>query len=116
MAVANVDNLHQLYGLLFLGGLGIGGIVVPASIMTTIICPDVSLLPLPHIFYYSSVPFSGCLIALLSFTRSVTTVNPASRFTGPHRHCRGPHTLHSCHRRLRRLHGLLQRLCQQICP
>ncbi|KIW12458.1 hypothetical protein PV08_09735 [Exophiala spinifera] len=33
-------NLHTLWGLLVLGGLGIGGIVVPASIMTTIICPD----------------------------------------------------------------------------
>jgi hypothetical protein len=29
-----------LWGLLVLASLGIGGIVVPASIMTTIICPD----------------------------------------------------------------------------
>jgi hypothetical protein len=35
-----VDNLNQLWGLLVLAGLGIGGIVVPASIITTIICPD----------------------------------------------------------------------------
>ncbi|KAL9107004.1 MAG: hypothetical protein Q9227_008040 [Pyrenula ochraceoflavens] len=40
LAVARVDNLHKLWGLLVLAGLGIGGIVVPASIMTTIICPD----------------------------------------------------------------------------
>lgn len=40
MAIANVHNLHQLWGILILAGLGIGGIVVPASIMTTIICPD----------------------------------------------------------------------------
>lgn len=40
LAVARVDNLHTLWGLLVLAGLGIGGIVVPASIMTTIICPD----------------------------------------------------------------------------
>jgi len=40
IAVARVDNLHTLWGLLVLAGLGIGGIVVPASIMTTIICPD----------------------------------------------------------------------------
>ncbi|MCJ1259289.1 hypothetical protein MMC24_007125 [Lignoscripta atroalba] len=40
LAVARVDNLHQLWGLLVLAGLGIGGIVVPASIITTIICPD----------------------------------------------------------------------------
>lgn len=40
LAVARIDNLYQLYGLLILAGLGIGGIVVPASIITTIICPD----------------------------------------------------------------------------
>lgn len=33
-------NLPTLWGLLVLAGLGIGGIVVPASIITTIICPD----------------------------------------------------------------------------
>ena len=41
MAVARQDNLYQLWGILVLAGLGIGGIVVPASIITTIICPDV---------------------------------------------------------------------------
>ena len=45
LAIARVDNLNQLWGLLVLAGLGIGGIVVPASIITTIICPDVSLPP-----------------------------------------------------------------------
>ena len=43
LAVARVDNLNQLWGLLILAGLGIGGIVVPASIicestMTTFRC------------------------------------------------------------------------------
>lgn len=42
MAVADTHNLNKLYGLLLLAALGIGGIVIPASIMTTIICPDVS--------------------------------------------------------------------------
>lgn len=32
--------MNVAWGLLVLGGLGIGGIVVPASIITTIICPD----------------------------------------------------------------------------
>ena len=32
--------MDKLWGLLILGGLGIGGIVVPASVITTIICPD----------------------------------------------------------------------------
>ncbi|PLB49212.1 putative MFS drug efflux pump [Aspergillus steynii IBT 23096] len=40
MAVGRIDNLYQLWGILTVAGLGIGGIVVPASIMTTIICPD----------------------------------------------------------------------------
>lgn len=42
LSIGRVDNLYQLWGLLVLAGLGIGGIVVPASIITTIICPDVS--------------------------------------------------------------------------
>ncbi|WPG97594.1 MFS general substrate transporter [Acrodontium crateriforme] len=40
LSIARVDNLYQIWGLLVLAGLGIGGIVVPASIITTIICPD----------------------------------------------------------------------------
>jgi len=40
LACATPYNMHTLWGLLVLAGLGIGGIVVPASIITTIICPD----------------------------------------------------------------------------
>ncbi|GLI80080.1 hypothetical protein PoHVEF18_008430 [Penicillium ochrochloron] len=40
LAIGRVDNMYQLWGILILAGLGIGGIVVPASIITTIICPD----------------------------------------------------------------------------
>ncbi|KAK4548278.1 hypothetical protein LTR36_010148 [Oleoguttula mirabilis] len=40
LSIGRVDNLYQLWGLLVLAGVGIGGIVVPASIITTIICPD----------------------------------------------------------------------------
>ncbi|RKL39897.1 hypothetical protein BFJ72_g6626 [Fusarium proliferatum] len=40
MSVARPDNMSTLWGILVLAGLGIGGIVVPASIITTIICPD----------------------------------------------------------------------------
>lgn len=43
MSIADVDNLYQLWGILIVAALGIGGIVVPASIITTIICPDVRL-------------------------------------------------------------------------
>ncbi|OCK84723.1 MFS multidrug transporter-like protein [Lepidopterella palustris CBS 459.81] len=40
IAVGTADNLYRLWGILIVASLGIGGIVVPASIMTTIICPD----------------------------------------------------------------------------
>ncbi len=40
IASARLDNLNAVYGILVVAGLGIGGIVVPASIITTIICPD----------------------------------------------------------------------------
>ena len=40
LACATRDNMNTLWFLLILGGLGTGGIVVPASIITTIICPD----------------------------------------------------------------------------
>ncbi len=41
LASLRADTLYRAWGLLVLAGLGIGGIVVPASIITTIICPDV---------------------------------------------------------------------------
>jgi hypothetical protein len=40
LAAARLNNLNAVYGILVVAGLGIGGIVVPASIITTIICPD----------------------------------------------------------------------------
>lgn len=40
MAAARQDNINAIYGILVVAGLGIGGIVVPASIITTIVCPD----------------------------------------------------------------------------
>lgn len=40
MAIGRVDNMYQLWGILVLAGLGIGGIVVPASVITMIVCPD----------------------------------------------------------------------------
>lgn len=43
MSIGRLDNMYQLWGILVVAGLGVGGIVVPASIITTIICPDVSL-------------------------------------------------------------------------
>lgn len=38
LSIARVDNLHKLWGILIVAGLGIGGIVVPASIITSKSC------------------------------------------------------------------------------
>ena len=40
LASLHADTLYRAWGLLVLAGLGIGGIVVPASVITMIICPD----------------------------------------------------------------------------
>ncbi|KAM7208910.1 Major facilitator superfamily domain containing protein [Naviculisporaceae sp. PSN 640] len=40
LAAAKVDNFNVIWFVLFLAGLGVGGIVVPASTITTIICPE----------------------------------------------------------------------------
>ncbi|KAI9695546.1 MAG: hypothetical protein M1820_008559 [Bogoriella megaspora] len=40
MAALKIDNLWLSYLVITIAGLGIGGIVVPASIVSTIICPD----------------------------------------------------------------------------
>jgi hypothetical protein len=40
MSIARPDNMHQLWGILVVASLGIGGIVVPASIISTIVSAD----------------------------------------------------------------------------
>ncbi|KAK0733670.1 fungal trichothecene efflux pump [Lasiosphaeria miniovina] len=40
LAAARTDNIHTVYAILFIAGLGVGGIVVPASTISTIICPS----------------------------------------------------------------------------
>jgi hypothetical protein len=40
LAVADRENLNTVCAILIIGSLGIGGIVVPVSIITTNICPD----------------------------------------------------------------------------
>ncbi|KAK4189227.1 putative transporter [Podospora australis] len=39
LAAARTDNIQAVYGILFVAGIGVGGIVVPASMVTGIICP-----------------------------------------------------------------------------
>jgi MFS family permease len=40
LAAADRYNMGAMYVVLVIAGLGIGGILVPASIITTIVCPD----------------------------------------------------------------------------
>lgn len=91
MASLTVDSLYRAWGLLVLAGLGIGGIVVPASIITTIICPDVCLLK-------TNSPKERLLTAML----------------GPYRNSGSTDTRYPRHWRLHWLYNLLQRLRLQI--
>lgn len=38
LSIAKVDNINTVYAILFIAGLGVGGIVVPVSTVATIIC------------------------------------------------------------------------------
>ncbi|KAK0668606.1 major facilitator superfamily domain-containing protein [Cercophora samala] len=40
LSIARVDNIQIVYAILFIAGLGVGGVVVPASTITAIICPS----------------------------------------------------------------------------
>lgn len=93
LAAARLDNLHAVYGILVVAGLGIGGIVVPASIITTIICPDdliatVTALTLAvrviggaigyttyyNVFYNKFVPILTQKLVVACFTHNVTNI------------------------------------------
>ena len=91
MASLTVDSLYRAWGLLVLAGLGIGGIVVPASIITTIICPDVCLLK-------ANIEKNGLLTSML----------------GPYRNSGSTNTRYSRDWRFHRLYNLLQRFRIQI--
>ena len=104
MAFARLDNLNQVYGILVVAGLGIGGIVVPASIITTIICPDdliatIAALTLAirvvggaigyttyyNVFYNKFVPKLSIGIATACFKNGITdipTIIQAAELTG----------------------------------
>lgn len=104
LAAARLDNLHAVYGILVVAGLGIGGIVVPASIITTIICPDdliatVAALTLAirvvggaigyttyyNIFYNKFVPELTLKISLACILNNIfdpTVITEAAQLTG----------------------------------
>jgi hypothetical protein len=39
LSLATVDNIRAVYAILFVAGLGVGGITIPVSTVATIICP-----------------------------------------------------------------------------
>jgi len=104
LAAARIDNINAVYGILVVAGLGIGGIVVPASIITTIICPDdliatIAALTLAirviggaigyttyyNIFYNKFVPILTHNLVLTCFEHGVyniTTIEEIGQLTG----------------------------------
>ena len=40
MAVATKDNLPTMYGLVSIASLGVGGVIIPCSIIAQLVCPD----------------------------------------------------------------------------
>lgn len=40
MSIANTHNSNTMYGLVFIAGLGIGGVIIPCSIIAQLVCPD----------------------------------------------------------------------------
>ena len=104
LAAARIDNLNAVYGILVVAGLGIGGIVVPASIITTIVCPDdliatIAALTLAirviggaigyttyyNVFLHKFVPKLSLGIAIACFKNgigNITIITQAAELTG----------------------------------
>ena len=40
MSVAGKDNLNTIYALVLIAGLGVGGVIIPCSIIAQLVCPD----------------------------------------------------------------------------
>lgn len=77
------DTLYRAWGLLVLAGLGIGGIVVPASIITTIICPDVRPIPspLPSPSPTSLIPPQDLIATVAALTLAVRVIGGSIGYT-----------------------------------
>jgi hypothetical protein len=104
LAAARIDNINAVYGILVVAGLGIGGIVVPASIITTIVCPDdliatIAALTLSirviggaigyttyyNVFYNKFVPILSVNIATACYTNNIfdlKTITTIAELTG----------------------------------
>lgn len=78
-----VDTLYRAWGLLTLAGLGIGGIVVPASIITTIICPDVrsNSVPLSPSFTPTNTPSQDLIATVAALTLAIRVIGGSIGYT-----------------------------------
>ena len=71
-----------MWVVLCIGGLGIGGIVVPASIITTIICPDVCPPQSPETPFPSlTLIFQDLIATIAALTLSIRVVGGSIGYT-----------------------------------
>ena len=94
MSVAKVYNLGTLYGALFLACIGTGGVIVPCSVITTIICPDdliatITALTLSvrviggaigftifyNVFYHKFVPIATQIVGIEACAKQLLLLN-----------------------------------------
>ena len=83
MASLRADTLYRAWGLLVLAGLGIGGIVVPASIITTIICPDVRPTLLSHLrpIILLTEPIQDLIATVAALTLAIRVIGGSIGYT-----------------------------------
>ena len=84
MASLRADTLYRAWGLLVLAGLGIGGIVVPASIITTIVCPDVrTILPFLYLRSYhpTNRPIQDLIATVAALTLAIRVIGGSIGYT-----------------------------------
>ena len=94
MAVVRVYNLYPLYAALTIACLGVGGVIVPCSVITTIICPDdliatITALTLSirviggaigftvyyNIFYHKFVPYATQIVGIEACAEQLLLLN-----------------------------------------
>ncbi|KAL9055720.1 MAG: hypothetical protein Q9162_003356 [Coniocarpon cinnabarinum] len=94
MAIVKVYNLSEVYIALTLGSLGVGGVIIPCSVITTIICPDdliatITALTLSirviggaigftiyyNIFYHKFVPLATQIVGIEACAQQLLLLN-----------------------------------------
>lgn len=95
MAIVEVYNLYTIYGILVIASLGVGGVIVPCSVITTIICPDdlvatITALTLSvrvlggaigftvyyNVFYHKFVPIATQVVGIEACAQQLLLLDP----------------------------------------